>query len=179
LDSALLAEQQRPNQRLWRDLSKRRLFLALGFAPLLPFAIGFLLILMIGGSLPLDMLAIIGGLLAAAEVWSVLAGTFFLLLLVWLRGALRRGDCFLLGVLLAFSLPYAALLADMAVDWITGAGPPEAGGWDDFEGPSNQFFATAVAVILIPFGALGGWIFWRVGVRPAQPKMIDVAPVFD
>jgi hypothetical protein len=132
-----------------------------------------------GGTPPVEMLAIIGGLLAAAEVWSVLGGTIFVLVLVWIRGALRRGDCLLLGVLLAFSLPFAALLADAVVDWITGAGPPDAVGWDDFEGPSDQFFAPIIAVILVPFGGLGGWILWRVGVRPARPKPIDVAPVFD
>jgi hypothetical protein len=94
LDSvAAIVEQQRPNQRLWRDLSKWRLFLALGFAPLPPFAIGFLLIMIIGGPPTGMLLRIIGGILAAAEVWSLLAGTVFLLVLVWIRGALRRGDC--------------------------------------------------------------------------------------
>jgi hypothetical protein len=179
VDRPSLVEQQRPNQRLWRDLAKRRLFLALGFAPLPPFALGFLLIMVIGGgSPPTEALAIIGAFLAAAEVWSALAGTIFVLVLVWIRGALRRGDCLLLGVLLAFSLPYAVLLADGVVDWVTGATPPEVA-WDDFEGPSDRFFATIVAVILMPFGALGGWILWRVGVRPAEPKTLDVAPVFD
>jgi hypothetical protein len=62
------------------------------------------------------------------------------------------------------------------VDRVTGAGTPSGGGWDDFGGPSDLFFATIVAVILIPFGALGGWVLWRAGVRPAQPKPIDVAP---
>ncbi|WP_459859114.1 hypothetical protein [Dongia sp. agr-C8] len=179
MDSTVLLEQQRPNQRLWRDLSKMRLFLALGFAPLPPFILGFLLIKMWVGTLPIGIITVFGGILAAAEVWSMLAGTVFLLVLAWMRGALRRGDCLLLGVLLAFTLPFAAFLADAGVDWLTGATAPEAVSWDDLEGPSNRSAALFISIVLIPFGALGGWIFWRVGVRPAQSRPIDVAPVFD
>jgi hypothetical protein len=31
----------------------------------------------------------------------------------------------------------------------------------------------------MPFGLLGGWIFWRLGVRPAIITVGDVSPVFD
>ncbi len=175
----MLLEQQRPNQRLWRDLSKVRLFLALGFAPLPPFILGFLLIKMWVGALPTGILTLFGGILAAAVVWSMLGGTVFLLMLAWMRGALRRGDCLLLGVLLAFTLPFAAFLADAGVNWLTGATPPDAASWDDIEGRSDRAAALFVGIVLIPFGALGGWILWRIGVRPAKPQMIDVAPVFD
>lgn len=179
MSSASIAAQQRPDQRLWRDVSKWRLFFALGFAPVPPFALGLLLIMMLVGVPPREMLGLAGGVLAAAEVWSIVAGTLFLLALAWMRGALRRGDCLLLGVLLAFSLPYTVLLADVAVDWITGASPPETVAWEDIEGPSDRSVAVIVSIVLTPFGALGGWILWRLGVRPAQPQPVDVAPVFD
>ena len=49
----------------------------------------------------------------------------------------------------------------------------------DFGGPSDGTFTLILGLFLIPFGALGGWVFWRVGVYPARPRTIDVAPVFD
>jgi hypothetical protein len=175
----MIATQPQPNQRRWRDLSKLRLYLALGFAPVPPFTSGLLLIVMLVGIPQREMLGFMGGVLAAAEVWSMLAGTVFLLALARMRGGLRRGDCLLLGVLLAFSLPYAAVMAEAAVDWLAGASTPEAVAAVDFEGPSDRSAALFISIVLSPFGALGGWILWRTGVYPARPKSIDVAPVFD
>jgi hypothetical protein len=166
-----------PNLRRWRDLSKLRLFLALAFAPIPSYAVGLLVIM--GMSPPLDLL---GGILAAAEIWSMLVGTLYLVL-ARLRGVVRRAHCLMLGAFLAFSLPYAAFTVDPALDWIAGNNPPapspEDEFVDDFEGPSNGAFALIVGIILTPFGTLGGWTFWRLGVYPAKPKDIDVAPVFD
>jgi hypothetical protein len=167
-----IEEQHRPNLRLWRDLSKLRLLLALAFAPIPPFAAGLLVIM--GMSPPLDLL---GGILAAAEIWSMLVGTLYLAL-ARVRGVVRRAHCLLLGTFLAFSLPYASFAADPVLDWISGT-PPEGDFERDFEGPSDGAFALIVGIVLIPFGTLGGWTFWRIGVYPARPKDIDVAPVFD
>jgi len=169
--------EPRPNLRRWRDLSKLRLFFALAFAPIPPYAAGLLVIM--GMSPPVDLL---GGILAAAEIWSMLIGTLYLAL-ARLRGVVRRAHCLLLGTFLAFSLPYAAFAVDSVLDWISDtnspAAAPEDDFVDDFEGPSDGAFALIVGIVLIPFGTLGGWTFWRIGVYPARPKDIDVAPVCD
>ena len=165
--------------RRWRDLTKRRLLLGLAVAPVPSLLLGFLLIMMLGmGFVPA---AAFGGILAAAETWSLIGGAIILLIIARWRGVLRRGDCFLLGIALAASLPFAAEYASRAFDWISGAPDTSAEtlAIDDFEGPTDMAFAIILSILLLPFGWLGGWVFWRVGVRPAAPKTVDDAAVFD
>ena len=173
-----MTEQQRPSQRQWRDLSKLRLFLGLAFAPVLPIALGALILLSLGG----EMFISAFGILAAAETWSMLVGTVFLIAARFC-GVVRRTHCLLLGAFLAFSLPSAAYVASAAVDRVFAMTSPSEISDDDFaeisRGPSDGTFVFKLGLILIPFGTLGGWVFWRVGVRPARPKVIDVAPLFD
>lgn len=178
LDTSTIAAHHRPNQRHWRDLSKWRLLFGLAFAPLLPIALGAMILLVLGQGLSFLPL---GGVLAAAETWSMLIGTVFLIVTRF-RGVVRRSHCLLLGAFLAFSLPSAAYLASKTVDWafstLAPADPDDAVD-ESFHGPSDGTFVVVLGLILIPFGTLGGWVFWRVGVYPARPKVIDVAPVFD
>ncbi|WP_395019912.1 hypothetical protein [Dongia sp.] len=184
----MLAEQQPTNQRAWRDLSKWRLWIGLAFAPVPPIVLGIAIMMMLGmaGGLvsgpPGGVFA--GGVLAAAEIWSMPLGTIFLLFARY-RGLVRRAHCLLLGTFLAASLPAAALLVSNAIDWMETT-PPAAGSGDgdfefedDFHGPANGAVVLLIGLVLIPFGTLGGWVFWRIGVYPARPKTIDVAPVFD
>ena len=96
---------------------------------------------------------------------------------------MRRAHCLLLGAFLAFSLPAAAYLTSESVDWAIGTTPhtartddPED---DALDATSDGRVAFIVGVVLIPFGTLGGWVFWRVGVYPARPKVIDLGTVFD
>jgi hypothetical protein len=169
------------NRRLWRDLSKKRLLIGLALSPLGPWIIGVVLIAALGGEVGFGILGVlIVGALAAAMVWSLIGGGAYVFLISRWRGAVRRAECFLLGIVLAASLPFAAEYAGRGVDWITGtAAEAEPPGDDMFEAPTDLAFAVVASILLVPFGALGGWVFWRVGVRPAQPKLADVAPVFD
>ena len=41
------------------------------------------------------------------------------------------------------------------------------------------FMSTIVGFTFIPFGLLSGWVFWRIGVRPAQEPGLQAAAVFD
>jgi len=180
VDVGLIASAQHaPNLRHWRDLSKWRLLFGLAFAPVLPIALGALVLLSLAGGI---FIGALGGILAAAETWSMLVGTVFLIAARY-RGVVRRAHCFLLGAFLAFSLPSAAYVASAAVDRVFAMTSPSEISDEDFEegflGPSDGTFVFVVGLILIPFGTFGGWVFWRVGVRPARPKVIDVAPVFD
>jgi hypothetical protein len=172
----MAAERSNLNHRYWRDLSKWKLWLALVLAPVPPVALGELLLTVMFGEGGLGMMA---GILAAAEIWSMLIGMAYLVL-ARRRGFVRRIDCLLLGAFLAFSLPAVAMAGGGAVDWILGTPDVEAGFIGDSDpGPSDGAFAVILGVLSVPFGMLGGWAFWRIGVRPAPMRTIDVAPKFD
>jgi len=172
----MTAERSGLHYRLWRDLSKWKLWLALVVAPVPPVILGEILLTVMFGTGGLGM---VGGILAAAEIWSMLLGMTYLVL-ARRRGFVRRFDCLLLGVILAASLPAVTMATDVAVDWIQGAVEADAGfTGDSYHGPSDGAFAFLLGVILVPFGMLGGWVFWRIGVRPAPVRTIDVAAVFD
>jgi hypothetical protein len=127
------------------------------------------------------LLAFCGWVLAAADAWSLTAGSAVLLLIGRLRGTVRRGDCLLLGAGLAFTLPLIANVADTLIDWATAA-QNDPDGWTTraFE-PLPSPFLLMLSAFLTPFGVLGGWVFWRAGVRPAAMPPVDaeVATVFD
>jgi hypothetical protein len=40
-------------------------------------------------------------------------------------------------------------------------------------------FFSILGAITLPFGLFGGWVFWRLGVRPATAPTQDLAAVFD
>jgi hypothetical protein len=176
----VIAEQQRPGVRAWRDLSKWRLLFGLALAPVPPIAVGVLILLMIEDGL---IFTSFGVILATAETWSLPIGTLFLVLSRW-RGIVRRAHCLLLGAFLAFSLPAAATLTSATIDRISNTTPaPEPDEDFDFDegfhGPSDAGLVVLLGLFLIPFGTLGGWVFWRVGVYPARPKLAPIATVFD
>jgi membrane-bound ClpP family serine protease len=177
VQSNVIGERAQHGQRSWRDLSKRWLLFGLVLAPVLPIALGALILLLFGAGIFFTGL---WPVLAAAEIWSMIGGTIFLLLSRW-RGAVRRAHCLLLGAFLAFTLPTASMLTSRTIDAFTRT--PQAEEFDaeelSFHGPADSTLVLLMGLILIPFGTLGGWVFWRCGVYPARPKVIDVAPVFD
>jgi hypothetical protein len=179
VEGLAISEHQRPNHRSWRDLSKWRLLFGLAFAPVLPIVLGAMILLVLGGGM---VFLPLGWILAAAETWSMLIGTIFLIV-ARLRGGVRRAHCLLLGAFLAFTLPLAVFAASKAVDRVFGTTPSAEDMDDDlgvsFHGPSDSALIALLGLVLVPFGTLGGWVFWRVGVYPARPKVVDVAPVFD
>ncbi len=172
--------QLRPTQRRWRDLTKRRLSLGLVAAPVPSVAIGILLIFMVdsGTSSATNVAAGIGVIFAAAISWSLLVGWVYLLIVVRWRGLLSRTECLLLGILAACALPGVAESVSTLVDALTiGFDTAATEPWDI--GPATLYIGIILSIALAPFGLLGGWIFWRLGVRPTVTTVGDVAPVFD
>ena len=168
-----------PHQRAWVDLRLWRLSLGLLLAPIAPVGLGTLLLQVLDlGTVVGGFMVVSGSVLAASEVWSLIVGTLCLLIFVRRRGVIRRADCFLLGAFLAFTLSLAAYNLGTIIDWATGAPAPEIP--DEHMTPfESTVFAVFAGLLLIPFGTFGGWVFWRVGVRPARPKVSDVTAVFD
>jgi hypothetical protein len=171
----------RPTQRRWGDMGKRRLSLGLAVAPVPSVAIGILLMIVVAEGIATPRYMAIGGvtILLAAMVWSSLVGWVYLLLVSRRRGVLSRIECLLLGIAAAFVLPPVAELLSIVIDWIT-ANPDTGVPGDPWDAAGFfDIFFIGLAIALMPFGLLGGWIFWRVGVRPAVTTVGDVAPVFD
>src|SRR5262245_53299739 len=106
------------NQRQWRDVKKGRLVLGLVAAPILPILLGGLIIiaLMNGFVSVIDVAKAFGVIEAAAASWSLVIGFAVLALRARHSGKVGRIDCFLLGVVLAASLPSAVWAGGLAFD---------------------------------------------------------------
>jgi len=156
-------------QRAWRDLGKWRLVGGLMLAACVLWMVSGATLVLDPDPLPHPVGAV-AFVLIVVEVWFCALGLAYLFLVVRRSGILRRRDCFLLGTLLTSLFPP---LVVVIMAWISPDPESPDFPWA-FEG-----VAIGVGILLIPFGLLTGWIFWRVGVRPARAQDIDSAPVFD
>jgi hypothetical protein len=124
-----------------------------------------------GASLPLgSAAATVGAYLGAAEVWAIVSGSVGLYGIFRRRGQISRNGCLLLGALggLAF-LPATFIASNVLLL------PAEA-----LSTTGASIGAVAVFGFCgLPFGALGGWILWRIAVRPAVAPMSDISQIFD
>ena len=170
-----------PSRRRWRDLTKRRLALGLFVAPILPVTGGGMLMRVLdpfGDTL--DLATFCGAVLAAAILWSLAIGALYFVLIPRRTGVIGRASCLLLGIGLAASLPVAAALVAFGVNALSTHSPEDDVAMAFGLLPRDLYgLAVIVSLALIPFGALGGWVFWRVGVRPASPGASDLAGVFE
>lgn len=158
--------------RRWQDLSFLRLGLGLAVPPLIPATIAGGAYLADGN----DGVRSVLYLLAAGPVWTLSTGAAYLLLVVRRRGALRRAECLLVGTLLAFAAPFAYWLINLGFGAVLGD-PLRM--WSDEVGSERLATCAFVATVLAPFGALGGWLLWRIAVAPAKLPLPDVTAVFD
>ena len=177
VNSVLDPARVSPHQRAWTDLKVRRLGLGLVLAPLIPFAAMTLIGEAITQGLLLNDVGKIVLVLASVTLaWSLIAGATYLLTVVRWRRRTGRAECLLLGTGSAATLP-TAVATGIAV-------MPE---WLNRQldiGPVGPFVAMipdclVIGLFLSPFGLLGGWILWRIGVRPAPLPVPDVTAVFD
>jgi hypothetical protein len=157
----------RPTDRRWRDVGRWRWAFGLAVAPLVPIAlVSLLLTPLIGIFAP-----VVGGAIAvAASTWSLLFGFGYLYTVARIRRRIGRAECILLGVFIAATLPLVAVAAVLAFEPRKIFGPVSADGMP---------MVIAWSLLFAPFGGLGGWVFWRIGVRPAPPPVADPASVFD
>jgi hypothetical protein len=161
-----------PSQRRRRDLGILRLSFALVVAPLGPIALVSLPVVAVLGIFALMVGA---GIALAAAVWSLLFGLLYLNTVSRLRGIVGRAECILLGVSTAFLLPTAVLVGGYA--WEAVRGGFLFGSWTLWR--NNVDNILIYGLVFAPFGALGGWIFWRLGVKPAAMPTADFATVFE
>jgi hypothetical protein len=103
------------------------------------------------------------------SLWSLVCGFAYLQTISRFRHRIARHECLLLGCGSAFLMPFGMALIGILVfsDQLAGAS------WNDLSG-----FLIA-GLFSLPFGLFGGWVFWRLGVRPATAPTGDFAAVFD
>jgi hypothetical protein len=166
-----IAVTDKPSHRRWQDLSKGRL--ACG---LLAAGVPWTLVNIAYVTLEMHGMELVGGLpvaLIATEFWFLALGFLYLLAFGRRRGSVARTDCLLLGMLLTCVYPAYAIGFGLAF----GALPDRI--LADAELVGVVLAMILLGLLLTPIGLLSGWLFWRVGVRPAQPKDMASASVFD
>jgi hypothetical protein len=166
-----------PRHRRWRDLHAGRLLLGLAIAPLIV-TILLCLAWVIDGEMASEEIiaATIGILIFATAYWQV-GGWGYLLVVTRTRRRIARIECVILGVALVDLVPPLLLVLLFTIDGKQGAAAIFGG-----HEPSALIVSAAVAIATIlfaPIGLLNGWLFWRVGVRPAPMPHPDVSAVFD
>jgi hypothetical protein len=166
-------EPLRPSQRRWQDLRTWRLCLGLCFGPIVLSALLFGMALTDAEATTKDFLWIPVAL-AMGIVWSQIGGWIYLLAVARPRGRIARGECQLLGVGLIDLIPVLALFFAFIMNVL---GASFLG--DLKERPWLTAAVLAVTEIVCSLiGLLGGWLFWRVGVRPAPAPDAAVLPGF-
>jgi hypothetical protein len=169
------APQPAEHQRRWKDLRLSKLAMGLCLAPILPMLVSMLPIWLFvyeGEPAPVGRaLLYIGYYMAIVVFWSLASG----LAAVWIvargRGLIGRTTCLLLGCTGAFLLPIFAAFVGGLIKQLRGL--PLSLDVEDLQVFCLLGFAA------LPFGLVGGWLFWRIGVRPAVRKTVDIASAFD
>jgi len=164
--------ERQPAKRRRQDLQLPRVLLALVVAPLLGGAI-MTALFYLAGTIERDESVMLWDDLAMSafspSVWSLVCGFAYLQTMTRLRGQIARHECLLLGFGSSFLFP-SALFSGMPL--LHGA-PPQWFAWGDFQ------YLAMFGLICAPFGVFGGWLFWRLGIRPAKAPTTDFAAVFD
>ena len=117
------------------------------------------------------------GLLILGVPWSLIGGWIYFLAIVRPRRKIARRECLLLGVVLGELMPFPMVSLIFAVD--DRKGLTEVFGDPALGAPYFIGIFSGSEILLSLTGLLGGWLFWRFGVRPAPVPQPDVSAVFD
>ncbi|HEY4161557.1 MAG TPA: hypothetical protein VGM59_00755 [Dongiaceae bacterium] len=177
----------KPTERRWRDLSTVRVCSGLILAPILAYLAYASLVLFIADNSRLCLT--LGAMGLAALLWSLCVGNVYLATFVRRRSVTSRTECILLGLGIVVTMPvvcwwvfdlgliHFAPFLYLAHLFLGSAAPHK---------PTIDFWeATLVSALagglLSPLGLFGGWLLWRIGVRPAPMSVpaAELAPVFD
>lgn len=155
--------------RAWPAVNKARVVLGLGAAPTVPcvafwFWIGFS-----------HDFAEIRNLIASSITSTGLAMCYFIgvgsAFMLWLGrtyGVVARFNCLALGASLTFSMPPL----NVVIDLISGPRPDNTGSL------LAMLSAVTLGLVLVPFGIFGGWMLWRIAIRPASVPLKEMAEIF-
>jgi len=166
--------QARPAlERRWRDLRTGRMIAALVLAPGISFIL-LMVIITLAFGLPSDPslnVMHVGSAALTFELWYLAVGFAYLFVICRRRGYVRRRDCLFLGMLGFCLFPQLEVIF---------GGSLSGNLIDPQEGIGGILSAVVGGALdFLPFGLLSGWIFWRLGVRPAPLREFGMAQVFD
>jgi hypothetical protein len=164
----LTETQGHPLQRAWSTVNKARMVFGLAAAAIVPCA-AFWFLLGTNADHGFDAAMIdIAEIAAIGMCWFIGVGSLFLAWAGRTYGAVSRFNCLALCATLTFSMPLFLLLVSDTVN-----PSPDAG--DAF----YQILGAAfVGMIPTPINLLGGWLLWRVAIRPAAVPLEELAEVF-
>jgi hypothetical protein len=161
------------NTRRVADLELHRVVPALLLAPLLPALLLMAVALLPDSDIGVATERVNWRMLAYAlgmpETWSLICGVAYMQMAARIRGTISRVECLMLGCGSAFLLPTFLVTAADTIDRM--AAP-------QISVRVLQYCAVA-GLFALPFGLFGGWLFWRIGVRPARETAPDVSAVFE
>jgi hypothetical protein len=154
-------------QRAWGDVNKAHVVFGLALAslaPIVPCAIFFWLIA--DGVGMFDLIGLLY-LVGIAAFWFIAAGSLFLFWHGHRTAIVERFDC------LSLCASVSALLPAMT-------GSTLALLTSDIHAPSFEFVLGMAffGLCLAPPGIFGGWLLWRIAVRPAARPLREIAEVF-
>jgi hypothetical protein len=143
------------SQRDWNTLPLAWLIAGMALSPVIPAALSapavWLAIAFSGHPWPPENIAKnVADYLLAVEAWALVVGLPTLWVMSRLADRLSRRGCLWLGAIGAFTCPFAKLLFDGS----------------QFE-VGVTLFVAFIGLFALPFGLLGGWIFWRIAAYPA------------
>jgi hypothetical protein len=164
----LVTKDPLDHQRRWSDLDPGRLNFGILAGQCVPVLALNVLVVILGGhpAAGQNWVSILI-MSAAGFLWSLLAGRLYLGMFARRRGLVSRRECVLLLAGITVLMPdvcwfvifatYVPLFADTQ--------------FSVFARMYFPIFAIELigfGLLLAPLGALGGWIFWRIGVEPAR-----------
>jgi|AraplaMF_Col_mMF_1032025.scaffolds.fasta_scaffold00492_11 predicted membrane channel-forming protein YqfA (hemolysin III family) len=156
-------------QRAWREVRKASVVFGLAVASLPP-AAPFVALLGFASADDFaisDMVIPFLYLIGLAMFWFIGAGSFFLFWHGKRLEIVERFDCLSLCATLTFLLPtIISLGALFFTDEL------------DMGSPGTILALGLVGLCVTPLGMFGGWMLWRIAIRPAERPLQDIAEVF-
>jgi len=182
--AAAAAAENNKFSRSQHVLDQRRALFAIFLMPLLPVATVFVLLLYLANqTLPVESFAALTAWTASTWVALAMGGLAFLHVVSRGGHGIGRASCFACGGGAAFLLPGVFWLAGTMLGWLVAPiGALVADMFSDHQSVfSNIALLALIGTFLLPLGLLGGWLLWRIGIRPsrARPTPSSTATIFD
>jgi hypothetical protein len=156
-------------QRAWRDVNKARVVFGLGLAPIFPSAISWTWTGLTTDNVDIDdfiFTSIVSTGLGMC--WCIGVGSLFLLWLGRTYGLVGRFNCLALCGTLTFSMPLVTSLIAFST------GPHRS----ITENVGTILGSAVIGLGLAPLGIFGGWVLWRIAIRPAAVPVQEMAEIF-
>jgi len=162
-------ESENSLHRSWREVRKANVVFGLAVASLPPVApfIAFMGFVTVEDFALSDIVIPFLFLIGLAIFWFIAAGSFFLFWHGKRLEIVERFDCLSLCATLTFMLPtIISLSALVFTDKL------------DMGSPGTILVLGLAGLFLTPLGMFGGWMLWRIAIRPAARPLREIADVF-